>query len=670
MIDCSINIDDLISNHPEEVRSTFGVGDNDNFIILAPNDGSGCIFANNRLDDYEESIRAFILVGVGYIPSILYRIDGGNIVDRWDIDIVNETYKIYYCDIKNCTCSSNLVLQVSTYRERFWVDVNLCEGGEEYGRIIKGGKYVGYGDNIMMAALPNDIGNYMVIWTDVTDPQHPIPLPEDPRSWTIPESSCNLYNITSNHSIEVCFERIPKRYTFSLFTNDGKIDNMNIEQMMRGYKLGDVKVTFYVNDEETEISTEDCGYGVIKTYDFITGTLDEIVYDETSTHKYDRGIILYNVPDTQELTVGATQYEDGCCHIDCDDSDHSCIKEKDSTCNSIDYTTFKGWINETFANNSPNYSTLNNCNLIYPTFEWGVVDYVNMPNEFIHQVEMVPTNALCSDYYYVSTNLYYRPYNGEPPSGVWERGVIVPAEEFDTYVPMVGDFGDSIPDYIHVYTEGLVRDKWFKLETETPGYFSRNMVSGDIMLDDNCYEYLDSSVWPQEFTQTFSNNVTFYAIFEPTTSTITLNVDNNISDRHVIGIIDYCFTYQYFEIDPSRIDNRVRIVALPNMPLIVNEDSYEYIIVNNTYYHKEPYYRESGTESKCPVELKEINGMNIYLRILGETDNTLVWNIIQEETPITLHFNGDSPCNNLLPYQCQELNFVMCNDITFIATRQ
>lgn len=602
MIDCSIDINDLVYNHPEDVRSTFGISESDNFVILAPDDERGCIFMDNRIDGYNGNVNAYILISRGYVPSVLYTQDETDIPIEWAISPINTEYGIYYAEIKGYACSINTAIYVTTQRERFWVDVTICEGGEELGQITNGGRYVGYGDNITISAMPYG-RNYITTWTEITDPEHPIPLPSD----TSIDFSRTINNITSNRRFEACFSRQPKTYTFRLFTNDGKISNLNLERMAEGYKLGDVSVTFEVNGEEITVSTENSGYGVIKTYDFNTGTFGDIIYTSPSPHSLDRGVILYNVNETQELNVSAITYKSECCYIDCSDNDAVCENIRDNLCASmVECTSFNGWVNS--LDLIPyNYNNLSNCDLIYPTFAWQQITRPQIDDEFIHPKDSLPTEALCNDYYYISTN---------------------------------------------------------------NNYYSRSCINNDITLSDSCYTYMDSNEWDERFTSSFSNNITFYAVFKPKTAIINLKISSDISYKNAIGIIDYCFTYNYFEVQLSDIPETAIIMAMNDIPSVVDENSYEYIRVGSTYYQKRVYYRESGAVPRQSGEVKEIIGMKISLGVLGITDNTIRWEIEQNENDITQYFNGHSGCEGILPYECQELSFTMCENINFLAYNQ
>lgn len=661
MIDCSINILDLVYNHPEDVRSTFGIGEDDNLIILAPDVESGCIFRDNRVDDYTGDIKAYILIGRGYIPNSVYCTDGEGVVSEWPIDELSYEYGIYVAGIKDYGCNGNNSIQVGTYRERFWVDVTICDGSEDLGQIVNGGRYVGYGDNITISAMPNE-QNYTTIWTDITDPEHPIPLPSE----TSVDFSRTIFNITSNRRFEVCFIAIPKRSTFRLFTNDGRIDNLNLSRMVDGYKLGDVSVTFEVDGEDVTISTENSGYGVIKTYDFNTGTFSDIIYTQPSQHALDRGIILYNLLDTQELTVSAIQYTNDCCYVNCDEGDVECLTIKNTLCETpVDYTTFKGWVN-TLGSSNENYNNLSSCNLIFPEYIWEQIEQPLVDSEFIHTKNSLPSEALCGDYYYISTNLYYTLYNDEPPPEAEEQGVEVPPSIYDTYIPPVDEF---TAEYVHVITwitPTQQRNRWFRRENSDTGYFSRSIQSNNISLNGNCYEYLDSETWQQDFTQSFSEDITFYAIFEPNTSTLSLKSSNIVASKNTIGIIDYCNAYEYFEIAPSEIPLTAHPMGMNSIPLTINENSYEYIRVGNTYYQKQEYYRESGATIGHMGVFKEIIGTKIFLKIMGNINNNLVWSIVQGDSDITHFFNGSCLCQDVLPYECPELNFIMCKDIIFL----
>jgi hypothetical protein len=111
-------------------------------------------------------------------------------------------------------------------------------------------------------------------------------------------------------------------------------------------------------------------------------------------------------------------------------------------------------------------------------------------------------------------------------------------------------------------------------------------------------------------------------------------------------------------------------MAMNDIPSVIDENSYEYIRVGSTYYQKRVYYRESGTRPNQTEEVKEIIGMKIFLGVLGINDNAIRWKIAQNDTDITHYFNGNSSCEGILPYECQELNFTMCENINFLAYRQ
>ena len=691
MIDCSINIDDLIQNHPEDARSTFGIGENDNLLILAPeDDGRGCVFLDNRIDDYNGLIRAFILVGVGYVASALSYMHNGSIV-KDDVEVVDEDNRIYYREIKpgNYTCSSDNGIQVITNRQRFLVDVHICEGGDDKVSIRNGSRYVGYGDNApLTAAIIGDATTYMVSWTDVTDPEHPVPLTPDTYASRQDEnrqdysrigtSTCTLRNITSNRSIEVCYQRIPKEYTFRLFTNDGKINNLELQRMTDDYVLGNVGVNFMVNGEATSISTT--RYGVIHTYDFQTNTFGTIEYPENHRHYFDRGIILYHVTDMDELTIWSNEYEVDCCYVECDPKQTSgCEKALDAHCKNpkTKYTEFLGWVKTPGDTN--NYNNLPLCNLDYHTFEWEQIEEPNVSPEFIHEQDTINRDAKCSDFHYITANQYYVPYEGSLPPYAWVYFKEVSSEIYADYIPFpdesfqFNEYTNSYmpADYIVVYcwiTPTNYVEKIFKLETETPGYFSRNLMDGTIDMQGTCYTY--EQEWESEFTTTFSNDTTLYAVFKPKTSEISLEIASNIEYYHTIGIIDYCNSYKYFELDPSEVPPN-RIIAFSSLPLTVDSRSYEYIRVGNTYYQKRPYYRETGVTSTQTLTFDVLNGMNVFLGILGENnDDILNWKISQDNDDISEYFSGKGACFTGLPYECKEIEFVMCGDIKFKAIKK
>ena len=695
MIDCSIDIDDLMMNHPEDARSTFGIGEEDNLIILAPDDGSGCIFLNNRVDDYTGAINVFIFTSIKYIPTAVYYMSNGGMIREDVSDTIDENNRIYRVQIKenNYTCSSDNGFQVVTARQRFLVDVHICEGGDDKVSIRNGSRYVGYGDNATLtAAIIDDPRTYMVSWTDVTDPEHPLPLTPDTYASRqdenrqdysrIATSTCTLRNITSDRSIEVCYQRIPKEYTFRLFTNDGKIKNLDLNRMVDDYKLGDVSVTFTVNNEPITISTANyIGYGIVQTYDFMTNTFDVIEYPETDRHYFDRGIILYHVTDMHELTISSTVYEVDCTYMDCTTEERDCEKLLPDFCENTktQYTSFLGWVKTPGDPN--NYNNLSLCSLHYHTFQWEQIEEPNVLPAFIHEQESLGSEVKCSDFYYNKANQYYVPATG-PVSG-WQGHITVTPEEFDDYIPFPDDFtifneyyGEYRPaDYVVVdcwITETYRLEKIFVLEDETPGYFSRSLVSGDIDMPDTCYTYEDD--WGSEFTTTFSNDTTLYAVFKPTTSDISFEIDNRIEREHTIGIIDYCNSYKYVEITSSQLPYRP--IQYASLPLTVDENSPEYIRVDNVPYRKQRYYRETGVTSSQTLTFKEMNGTYIYLSAIGEQTDPLQWDIKaydenhHDYARIKWCFNGKAQCAGIPLYECNDFEFAMCGDINFKLEKQ
>lgn len=393
MIDCSTNIIDLINNHPEQVRTALGIGDNDNFIILQPTEGEyagrECIFTDNRVDDYIGNIIAYVIIGIGYEPSEPAVIDGMGETLSNTLTFIDAENNIYRCDIKGYSCNINSGLFVRTQRQRFWVNAYVCEEGRELG-VVEGGQFIEYGGNVMLRAIPGE-SDYTVTWTDTSDPAHPIIIDNHTTTHTI-------NSIVRNYSIETCFIAPPPKHTLRIFTNDGKISNLNLTRMIDGYKLGDVRVDFILEGTTYTIDTNNCDYGQIKTFDFDTALSGWI------NNNLDRGIILYNVPNNIELSITSIVYSEVCCYT------HECS-------DTMTYTSFKGFYSEESEND---YNDLGDCELQYPIYEWELYSDDNTPPNidggFIHSVSIYPDNANCCDYFFIEVpteqqgvyNYYYR----------------------------------------------------------------------------------------------------------------------------------------------------------------------------------------------------------------------------------------------------------------------
>jgi len=386
MIDCSTNIIDLINNHPEQVRTALGIGDNDNFIILQPISGEyagqDCIFTDNRVDDYTGDITAYIIIGLGYEPSTPALIDGGGQILSNALLPLNEDNKdnIYYAIIKGYSCDINSGFFVQTQRKRFWVNGYVCEEGSDLGR-VDGGRFVEYGGNVTLWAYPNE-SDYTVTWTDTSDPETPVTIDSNALTHTI-------NNITRDYSIETCFVVPPAKHTFRVFTNDGKISNLDLDRMVEGYKLGDVRVDFILEGTTYTIDTNNCDYGQIKTFDFNTAQESWINFSSNSEHNLDRGVILYNVPDNISLTVTKTAYSDVCCYTnDCSDT--------------MAYTSFKGFYSYESEND---YNDLNSCEMQYPTYAYELYSDDNtapdIHDSLIHFLSSLPETVGCCDYYFI-----------------------------------------------------------------------------------------------------------------------------------------------------------------------------------------------------------------------------------------------------------------------------
>lgn len=441
MIDCSTNILQIIREHPEQVRTALGIGNGDNYIILQPISGiyedQDCIFIDNRVDDYVGYIYAYIIIGIGYEPDMPALIDGSDMIVESNLLIINQENNIYGCQIKNYSCDINSGLFVRTRRKRFWVNAYVCEEGNNLG-YVEGGRFVEYGNPVTLRAIPNE-SDYTVTWTDTSDPESPVVIDSNALTHTI-------NNITRNYYIETCFIAPPKTHTFRLFTNDGKISNLDLNKMVDGYKLGDISVSFILNGTTYTLDTTRCGYGQIKTFDFRTGDENWINFNSNTEHSLDRGIILYNVPEDISFQLTSITYDGTCCYTnECEET--------------IQYTSFKGWITE--SNNVYDYNTLHSCELHYPTYEW--IEYTSgtpgVNETFIETKESLPETAVCCDSYFIevpdgetpSTSTYYyrntNPNDDDITLNVSDcYGVLDPSETTITIQSLVDDV-----DYFAIY---------------------------------------------------------------------------------------------------------------------------------------------------------------------------------------------------------------------------
>lgn len=409
MIDCSIDILNLITNHADEARRTLGLSENESVLLIGPAEGDflGCLFTDSRVDDYEGMIYVYCFLGEEYLPGNPPIIDSnGNPVGAERLEGSYEDYKIYLFLIKMFSCELGSGLFINTVKERFWVKATLCESETPLGIITDSGRYVQYGGYVTLTALPNR-NTYSTTWTDITDPDNPVVISNS-------QTSCTINNVTNNHRVEVCFTAPPATYTFRLFTNDGKIGGLCIDSMRDGYKLGDVSVSFANNDQQVSLSTSSYGYGTIVTYDFDEiNPLNIVDLSSDNEHMYDRGIILYHAPCDLTLSISSTPYSDSCSYVRSDATSLSpCASEQ---VRNVSFTSFVGWSEfDDEYNYQHEYSDLGVCELHYPEFSYILIPNATASIYDEYAVEMinVPTIVECNSPSYIRVgNLYYQRIN-------------------------------------------------------------------------------------------------------------------------------------------------------------------------------------------------------------------------------------------------------------------
>lgn len=602
MIDCSTNILDLIHNHPEQVRNALGIGDNDNYIILQPfspeYESQNCIFIDNRVDDYVGDIMVYVIIGIGYEPSTPALVNGSGEIVATGISIFDEVNNIYCYRLKDYACDINSGLFVRTQKKRFWVNAYVCEEGSDLGS-VNGGRFVEYGGNVTLRAYPDE-SDYTVTWTDTSDPELPVTIDSNALTHTI-------NNIVRDYSIKTCFIAPPPKHTFRVFTNDGKINNLDLNRMVDGYKLGDVSVEFTISGTAYTIDTSEYDYGQIGTFDFNTAQIGWINNNQDIEHNLDRGIILYNVPSNISLTVTSTVYSGVCCYTnECTDT--------------IEYTKFKGFIyNE---ENENDYNDLTSCELQYPSYEWTALEEEPpIGSIFIHEEPSLPSTARCCDYFFIKVL-------DEQQTGVYD-------------------------------------------------YYYRNCTDNNIYLDDDCYD-LPSEPSSSVTIDSLTEDTTYYAIFEPKTSTLNIQSEDD-DNKSSVMIEDFCYCEDYtmyVEITQEEAAGH-NPVACDTIP---TSGGAEYIcIYDDGYkYYQRHQYRETGaydTGNFNIVTLKELIGSKIYI-MASETDRDefrvhYYWGVEYNGVDIMEQFVSESRCaNQPYYYKCGMFDFVMCGGTLDIILKE
>lgn len=600
MIDCSTNILQIIREHPEQVRSALGIGLNDNYMILQPispeYENQDCIFVDNRVDDYVGHIKVYAIIGIDYEPDVPAVIDAFDEPFEYYLTTLSSEHNIYCCVIKNYSCDTNSGIFVRTRKKRFWVNAYVCDEGSELG-YVEGGCYVEYGNNVTLTAHPNN-SNYTVTWTDVSDPLSPVITDNNSSAYTI-------NNITSNYTIETCFIVPPKTHTLRVFTNDGKISNLDLDKMIDGYKLGDVSVTFTLDGTEYTINTDECEYGQIRVFDFGTAEQRWINYPNNE-HSHDRGIILYNVPEGMSIQLTSIKYSDTCCYINgCSDT--------------VDYTSFKGWVKE--ENNENNYNALESCELHYPTYEY--VSYgsenPNINATYIHSKDSLPSNVLCCDPYFIKV-----PDSSSETGYMYYYRNIVTDED---YIGLNECYSYEYPETSETIIVTFLSDS-----PESIDYFT-------------IYE-------------PFTSTITFDTIDGTNKVCIGINDYCNCTEYKYIQIMQDCLSaqpLQYSDLPDPNDPNNPEYVQLANTRRFYRKTQYR---ETGTYYI-------SGFNT---FAVKEIRGSRIsVVADAYDTDSfsgIYKWSVALNDVdiPVASSFNGESFYPGWDWFKTEEFSFNVCGD--------